>query len=142
MVKARSHTRGLQAIQTGGNVGTASWFISWQILKCSVVGLIGINHSWDEDDPWELITSHCKVPENIDKNSPPFKKLFPKIYNPEFNCNCILDPLFLYYSNAFKEFISRSPSWLTTVNATEGGCIFGERIQCMTFEAFLEKYKK
>ena len=141
MVRARNHRSGLPAIQTGGNVGTASWFVSWQILKRSVVGLIGINHSWDEDDPWELITSHCKIKDEIDKNSAAFRKLFPKIYNPEFNCNCILDPLFLYYSNAFKEFISRSPSWITTINATEGGCIFGERIKCTTLRDFLKTYK-
>lgn len=142
MVRSKNHLHGLPAIQTGGNVGTASWFISWQILKRSTVGLIGINHSWDEDDPWELITSHSKVKTEIDKNNPTFKKLFPKIYNPEFKCNCILDPIFLYYSNAFKEFISRSPSWVSTINATEGGCIFGERIKCMTFKNFLQSYRK
>ena len=40
----------------------------------------------------------------------------------------------------FKEFISRSPDWLTTINATEGGSIFGDRIQSMKFEIFLKKY--
>src|SRR6267143_161931 len=45
-------------IQTGGNVGTSSWFVSWQILKCSTVALVGINHGWNEDDPWEQIMTH------------------------------------------------------------------------------------
>jgi hypothetical protein len=143
MVRAKNHLNGLPAIQTGGNTGTASWFISWQILKRFVVSLIGINHSWDEDDAWELITSHCTIAgTSIDRKNPIFKKLFPKIYNPEFNCNCILDPLFLYYSNALKEFISRSPSHVTTINATEGGCIFGDRIKCLTFKDFLANYEK
>jgi len=143
MVRTKNHLNGLPAIQTGGNAGTASWFISWQILKRYTISLIGINHSWDEDDPWEIITSHCTIAgTSIDKDSSIFKKLFPKIYNPEFNSNCILDPLFLYYSNALKEFISRSPSWITTLNATEGGCIFGERIKCITFKEFLSKYEK
>lgn len=143
LVRAKKQ-KGLPAIQTGGNVGTSSWFIGWQILKCANIGLIGINHSWDEDTPLEEIISHGTGLHHmeIDKNSPTFKKLFPKIYNPEFNCNCILDPMFQYYSNAFKDFISRSPEWVTTINATEGGCIFGNKIQCMTFHDFLEKYKK
>jgi len=140
MVRAKNHHDGLPAIQTGGNVGTSSWFIAWQILKCSVVGLIGINHSWDEDDSWNTITSHFKKQENIDTNNIRFKKLFPKVYNPEFNCNCIMDPIFQYYSNALKEFILRSPNWLITINATEGGCIFGEKITCMSFQNFLSKY--
>ena len=123
MVRSKNHINGLPGIQTGGNIGTSSWFIGWQILKCPTVALIGINHSWNENDSWETIISHghglSKV--DIDKNSTAFKKLFPKIYNPEFNCYCILDPLFQYYSNALKEFISRSPSWVKTINATEGG---------------------
>ena len=143
MVRAKNHTNGLPAIQTGGNVGTSSWFIAWQILKCSIVGLVGINHSWNEDDPWEEIISHGYglSPVETDRKSSAFKRLFPKVYNPEFNCNCILDPIFQYYSNALKEFIVRSPSWVNTINATEGGCIFGERIKCMTLENFLKTYK-
>ncbi len=141
MVRAQNHKSGLPAIQTGGNVGTTSWFVAWQILKCSVVGLIGINHSWDEGDHWESIAEHCKISLESIKNNPESQKFFPKVYNPEFNCNCVLDPIFLYYSEALKEFISRSPSWLKTINATEGGCIFGNRITCTTFAEFLKNYK-
>ncbi len=144
MVRAKNHPHGLPAIQTGGNVGTSSWFVSWQILKCSTVALIGINHGWNEDDPWEQIMTHGYTHQliEIDKNSPNFQQLFPKIYNPEFNCTCILDPIFQYYSKGLKEFISRSPSWVTTINATEGGSIFGERIKCMTLANFLNTCKK
>lgn len=143
MVRAKKQ-KGLPAIQTGGNVGTSSWFIGWQILKRANVGLIGINHSWDEDTPLEEIISHGSGLHHmeIDQNSPTFKKLFPKIHNPEFNCDCISDPYFQYYSNALKDFIGRSPSWVNTINATEGGCIFGERITCINFAIFLHKYKK
>lgn len=142
MVRAKNHTNGLPAIQTGGNVGTASWFVGWQILKRSTVCLIGINHGWNEDDPWDIITTHghTSTPVEIDHNSPIFEKLFPKIYNPDFNCYCILDPIFQYYSSALKDFIARTPKWVNTINATEGGTIFGERIKCTTFENFLNRY--
>ena len=53
MVRVKTHTNGLPAIQTGGNVGTAAWFVAWRILKCEKVCLVGINHSWDLNDPWE-----------------------------------------------------------------------------------------
>ena len=143
MVRARNHTNGLPAIQTGGNVGTSSWFISWQILKCATVALVGINHGWEEDDSWDTIFSHGKnheISKDLAQSNQSFKKLFPKIHNPDFNCNCILDPIFQFYSTALKEFISRSPGWLTTINATEGGSIFGNRIKSMTFAEFLKKY--
>lgn len=140
MVRAKCHHDGLPGIQTGGNVGTSSWFFAWQILKCKIICLIGINHSWNEDDPWESIAAHCRLPKNFNKDTLLFKKMFPKIYNSEFNCTCILDPIFQFYSNALKEFISRSPSSVKTINATEGGCIFGKRITCMKFSEFLKKY--
>ena len=143
MTRSKKHIHGLPGLQTGGNVGTTAWFVSWQILKCKNIALIGINHGWNVDDPSELILSHgheFPVPE-IDKSNPSFDRLFPKIFNPEFNCTCILDPIFQYYSKALKEFIKRSPEWVNTINATEGGSIFGERIKCITFEQFLTKYK-
>ena len=101
-----------------------------------------MNHGWEEDDPIETIMSHGNMFEApiIDKNSALFKKLFPKIYNPEFKSTCILDPIFQYYSSALKEFISRSPPELTTINATEGGSLFGEKIHCQSFERFLDEF--
>ena len=138
--KAKNHVEGLPAIQTGGNVGTAAWFVSWQLLKCSKVCLIGIDHGWSENDSWDTIQSHGNAFDKIelDEESPLFEKLFPTITNPFFNCNCILDPIFQYYRNAFLEFIERSPEWVTTINATEGGSIFGNRITCIRFEEFLK----
>lgn len=145
MVRAKNQLNGLPAIQTGGNVGSSSWFISWQILKCATVALIGINHGWEEDDSWETIMTHgenAKISKNIDRNSPTFNKLFKKILNPDLNTFCILDPLFQFYSEALKEFISRSPPWVSTVNATEGGSIFGKRVRSMKFSTFLQNYSQ
>jgi len=80
------------------------------------------------------------LPEGIDKTSPMFKKAYPTVYNPEFKTNCKQDPIFQYYSNALKEFIPRASEWVKTVNATEGGAIFGEGIECMTFTNFLNNF--
>ena len=140
MIRAKNHQHGLPGIQTGGNVGTSAWFIAWKVLKCRNVCLIGIDHSWDVNDEWEKMATHCNIPLNIDKKSSLFRKLFPIVYNPDFDCKCILDPVFQYYSNALKEFISRTPSSVKTINATEGGCLFGRQIKCMTFHQFLKKY--
>ena len=143
MIRAKNSEHKLPAIQTGGNVGTAAWFTAWQILKCSTVALIGINHGWEETDSWETIIYHNnkeEISEGVDKESEVFQKLYKKIYNPDFECNCILDPLFQFYSEALKEFIERSPKDVTTINATEGGSIFGDRIKSMKFSDFLRKY--
>ena len=139
IVKTKKH-QGLPAIQTGGNVGTSSWFVGWRILGCKTIALIGINHSWEETDPIELIMRHGvgKNDSELEKNSEKFNRLFPKIYNPELKKNYILDPLFQFYRNGFLEFIERSPRWLRTINATGGGSIFGERVITMPFDQFLK----
>jgi len=142
MTRAKNHENGLPAIQTGGNVGTSSWFLGWNILNCKTITLIGINHGWEDTDSWETIMTHngmCKMIE-MDKKSESFKKLFPRVYNPDFDCYCILDPIFQYYSAGLKEFIFRSPEKIKTINATEGGCIFGDRIESMKLDEFLIKF--
>lgn len=141
MVRSKNHANGLPAIQTGGNVGTSSWFVSWKILQCTKVVLIGMNHGWNEDTPMDIITKHgVSFARSYDESSPSFKRLFPKIYNPELKKYCILDPIFQYYREAMLEFISRSPSWLQTINATEGGSLFGNRLLSMKFSDFLAGY--
>ena len=143
MVRAKKN-KGLPAIQTGGNVGTSCWFVGWKILKCATIALIGMNHGWEEDDSIETIMSHGNMfePPKISQDGKTFKKLFPKIHNPEFNSTCILDPIFQYYSSALKEFISRSPPEIITINATEGGSLFGDKIHCKSFNDFLNEFKK
>jgi hypothetical protein len=141
MTKTKKHTNGLPAIQTGGNVGTSGWVISWSILKCSPIALLGIDHAYPVNTSWETINAYHKLPDDIDKNSEIFKKAYPIIHNPDFNCDCIQDPVFQYYSNALKEFIPLAPNWVKTINATEGGAIFGRGIHSMSFKQFLETYR-
>jgi hypothetical protein len=140
IIKSKKDDNGLPAIQTGGNVGTSAWFISWMILKCKNICLIGINHGWEEDDSWEkIITHNGDLLIDIDQKDPAFKKLFPKIHNPDFNNYCILDPMFLLYSLCLREFIVRAPKWVNTVNSTEGGSVFGERVTGKYFKDFLSE---
>jgi len=140
ITRAKGHKNGLPAIQTGGNVGTSAWVVAWSILKCTHIGLIGIDHGYTIDTSWEEICRYHEIPSKINQQSRAFKKAFPTIYNPEFDCYCKQDPIFQYYSNALKEFIPKAPKWVKTVNATEGGAIFGKGIECIPFRDFLKKY--
>ena len=145
MVRAKNHVNGLPAIQTGGNAGTSSWFVAWRILKNDTVALIGINHGWEDEGVSEMIKLHQRktIKDNaeiIKKDNPKYKNYFKKIHNPDFNCEAVVDPIFQFYRMALIEFIGRSPSWLTTINATEGGSIFGKRIESMKFVDFLKNH--
>ena len=84
------------------------------------------------------IPKKMEMPIKMEKTDPVFNKLFEKGHNPGFNCDFILDPMFRLYSMCLKEFIVRSPDWVNTINATEGGSIFGDRITCKNFKQFLD----
>lgn len=148
MAKSKNHERGLPAIQTGGNVGTSAWIISWSLLKCSTVCLVGFDMGYPVDIDLEksnfsknfLINYRSlKFPEGVSEDDEIFKKAYPIIYNPEFNCQCRQDPTFQYYCNALKEFIFKTSNKIKTVNATEGGALFGEGVKCMKFRDFLQE---
>lgn len=136
MTKTENNPKGLPAIQTGGNVGTSSWIIAWNILKHSHVGLIGIDHGYYTDER----TSDDHVLPNKNNDTLEFRKAYPKIYNPIYDVTCIQDPIFQYYSNALKEFIVKASKFVKTINATEGGTIFGEGINCDSLKNFIQKY--
>ena len=56
------------------------------------------------------------------------------------NCDVLLDPVFDYYREALLDLVKRTPSWTKTINATEGGSLFGEGIENMKLSDFLFKY--
>ena len=141
MTRSKNHDRGLPAIQTGGNVGTSAWVASWSILKCNPVALIGIDLGYPIDTTWEEICNYHKLPKEIKDDSKFFKKAFPTVYNTGFKCYCKQDPKFQFYSNALKEFIPKASKFVKTINATEGGSVFGKGIKCMTFKNFLKSQK-
>lgn len=141
MSRSKNQNKGLPGIQTGGNVGTSAWVASWSILKCNPVGLIGIDLGYDMDTSLKEIFDYHKLPYDLKEDNSVFEKAFPTIFNPDFNCYCRQDPKFQFYSNALKEFIPKASKYVRTINATEGGSVFGHGIECMSFENFLKNVK-
>jgi len=149
MSRSEKNQKGFPGIQTGGNVGTAAWTVSWNILKCPEVILIGIDQSYPienqngEIDFNSIGRAHPILYEYVEKiksgkdNSESVKQAFPITFNPDFNCHYIQDPVFLYYSNALKEFIQKTRNKVKTINATEGGAIFGNGINSIKFNEYL-----
>ncbi len=139
IIRAKNHVNGLPAIQTGGNVGTSAWVTSWSILRSTNVVLIGFDQGYSPDTPLEEIGyGHHKFPTGMIIKPELLEKAYPVIYNPDFNCYVRQDPMFQYYCNALKEFISRMGNKVTTINATEGGGLFGNGIIPMKLYDFLK----
>ena len=78
---------------------------------------------------------YLKIFKN-DKNE--LKKYFKTIKNPDLDVKVLSDPIFDFYREAFLDLIIRSPKWVTTVNCTEGGSMFGKRLQNSQLSNFIK----
>lgn len=137
MSKSDKNPKGLPGIQTGGNVGTSCWVFSWAIRGCSPTVLIGINFGFLENTPIENTLHYQELFEESNNNKDMVKKFYKILYNPDSNCKVMVDPIFDYYREGFCDLVLRTPKWVRTINATEGGSLFGERIEAMKFSDFL-----
>lgn len=142
MSKSNKNPKGLPGIQTGGNVGTSCWVFSWAIRGCSPTALIGINLGFLGDTPIENTPHYHELLEESNNDKEMVKKYYKTLYNPDSNCKVIVDPIFDCYREGFCDLVIRTPKWVRTINATEGGSLFGERIESMKFADFLNTHHK
>lgn len=139
MSKSDKNPKGFPGMQTGGNVGSSCWVFSWAILGKPIVGLIGINFGYLEDTKI-TDTQHINELINAMGDEKSARRLYKKVFNPYYECQVLLDPVFDYYREAFCDLVTRTPKWVRTINATEGGSLFGERIEQTTLESFLNGF--
>lgn len=137
MSKSDKNPDGFPGLQTGGNVGCFSWIFSWAVLGCSPVGLIGLNMGVDSDTPIEKTQHYSQVLNHFNNDKSKVSKRYRKVFNKKFGTESLLDPVFDFYREAFLDLVVRAPRWTRTINATEGGSLFGKRIENMKFTDFL-----
>ena len=141
MSKSDKNPNGFPGMQTGGNVGCFSWIFSWAILGCSPIGLIGLNMGVGGETPIEKTQHYDQVLNHFNNDKSKVSKLYRKVFNEDLGTESLLDPVFNFYREAFLDLIMRTPKWIDTVNATEGGSLFGKRIKNMKFADFLNTNK-
>ena len=141
MCKSDKNPDGFPGLQTGGNCGCFSWIFSWAILGCSPIGLIGLNLGVDGDTPIEKTQHYSQVLNHFNNDKSKVSKRYRKVFNKEIGTESLLDPVFDFYREAFLDLVVRTPKWARTINATEGGSLFGQRIENMKFTDFLTLIK-
>ena len=75
--------------------------------------------------------------EDYVENPELVKNDFKVLHNSDIDCKVLIDPVFDFYREGFRDLVIRTPKWVKTINATEGGSLFGERIESMKFLDFL-----
>jgi len=143
MTKTDSRPKGIGCIRSGGNVGSALWVIAFSVLNCSPIALIGIDLGYLNGTPIEKTAYYGKILEFVKGDVNLASRYFRRIYNPYFKCHCLVDYVFDSYRKIWLDLASKVPREYVTINATEGGCLFGEPyIHCMKFKDFLTHYRE
>ena len=95
---------------------------------------------FDGDTPLEKTYHYDQVLNYFKNDKSKVGKFYRKVFNKDLGTESLLDPVFNFYRAAFLDLVVRTPRWIKTVNATEGGSLFGKRIKNMKFVDFLNTY--
>ena len=142
MTQCEKHPNGVPAMQAGGNAGATAWVLSWVVLRKTPVALIGIDLGYLPETPLESTYYWQGLLQATGGNPILIQQAYEKVFNPGFNTEAIIDPVFKHYREAFRDLTDHAPKWMETWNCTEGGSLFGESIICKPFRDFLAEFKR
>lgn len=139
--KCARYPEGLVLVAAGGNAGTTCWILGSNVLRLSPLALIGIEFGYRPEDEIESTYYWPKVLmgfEAIDKTL----EAYTKMYNPEFDCWVVQDPIMRHYHASFMELVTKTPPWIQTLVCSPGS-LYEYRepksFSCKPFEQFLRE---
>tara|TARA_B100001248_G_C27390536_1_gene462132 strand:- start:1616 stop:2569 length:954 start_codon:yes stop_codon:yes gene_type:complete len=126
----------LPLINTGGNVGSASWMIADQVFNSKKILLLGMDYSYYLNTPLRA-TQYYDAIDKITKSNKEKKKFYKTIYNPFVKKSFYTDHVYLWYKKILLEMIENTSS--ITVNCSGAGILFGKKIQWTSLRNFCKK---
>ncbi len=127
----------LPCLNTGGNVGTASWVFAHSILNLPEIALVGMDFGYYWDLPKEKTQTYYELQQHL-KDEKSLEEYFVNFEFPLTKEKFYSDPTYFWYRKNFLELFSLSKSH--TVNCTEGGTLFDEKLQCVYLDDFLKRH--
>lgn len=127
---------GLPCVNAGGNVGAAAFMMADAVLEKKHVGLVGMDLSYYDDTPYrntQYYDAMLKVADEEDLD-----QFFIRIHNPHIDQWFFTDPAYMWYCESFMEIAQDADCMI--YNCTEGGILFGDPIEFIPFQRFLEKF--
>lgn len=123
----------LPCVNTGGNVGSASWILATEILRIPRVALTGMDFGYYSDTPFNETQTYYELLSHLgtDANLEPY---FPSYQFPVTQTSHFSDATYSWYRKNFFELFGKSKAH--TVNCTEGGVLFGNSLECMRLDDF------
>jgi hypothetical protein len=145
MSRTDKYIRGVPAANSGGCAGNCAWIMAVELFKCSPVCLIGMDAGYPEGTNLEETHYFKGALKEAGGDVNIIRKAYPVYYHPVFKTKSFADIIFNNYRNALIEAQQDTKLWYRlyggTINATEGGTIWGEGIKCMPFKQFLTEHK-
>lgn len=124
----------LPAMNTGGNVGSASWVFASTILKSPKVALVGMDLGYFHDLPHRMTQTYYELASHLGTENG-IEKYFCEFTFPLTGEKFYTDPTYYWYRHNFLQLVEKSP--VQTFNCTEGGTLFSEQIKCIHLDDFL-----
>jgi len=127
----------LPCLNTGGTVGTAAWVFAHSILKLPEIALVGMDLGYYWDVPKEKTQTFYELQHHLKKEDS-LDECFIDFEFPLTKEKFYTDPTYFWYRRNFLELFSLSKS--RTVNCTEGGTLFNEKLPCVSLGEFLKQH--
>jgi hypothetical protein len=125
----------LPCLNTGGNVGGASWVFAATVLEIPAIGLTGMDFGYYSDTPKEQTQTYYELMAHLGTDD--ISDYFVNMKFPLTNEVFYTDPTYFWYRRNFLELVTKSNA--LTCNCTEGGTLFGAGIQCISLDEFFAR---
>jgi len=126
----------LPSMNTGGNVGTASWVFAATMLKIPRVGLVGMDYGYYHELPRSQTQTYYELAAHFGSDSG-IEDLFLEFAFPLTGEKFYTDPTYYWYRRNFLQLLAKAPASTKTFNCTEGGTLFGQDVRCISLDDFL-----
>lgn len=138
----------LSQLETSGNSGSFNFNLA-SYLGCNPVAMIGMDLGYPKNFPYEKTMYYHAYAQSIGKGKEGYKdaqdmiaKCYHDVTHPVFGTTSYTDFVYDVFLESLKGSVKYNKDNLGTqaINCTEGGCLFSEDMECMTFNDFLDKW--
>lgn len=127
----------LPCLNAGGNVGSACWVICHAILNKSRIAMLGMDLGYYADTPYRETQYFHELCELVGEAN--LDQVFVHMHNPHMQQDFYTDPAYLWYRDSFLEMAGQARAeGVTTYNCTGGGILFGDGIEFVSFDSFVQ----
>ena len=134
LTRAIVRETGLPAMNTGGTVGTAAWVFASTVLNIPRVAAVGMDLGYyKEDTGYKLTQTYYSLLNRVGEEH--IHEYFPEFTFPSTGERFYTDPTYYWYRGNLLDLVAASKT--TLYNCTGGGTLFGEGIECLELEDFV-----